>query len=99
MKTLKTLALPAILFAGGILTADAQVAYSDFLSPSFGGTTSTDGWFDLNSTNFPGYGSFGTAFNAWPAPVGSNQSGSGDALLDKLAGTSGYIASAATNAI
>lgn len=99
MKILKILALPSILLTGGILPAEAQVAYSDFLSPSFGGTTSTDGWFDLNSTNFPGYGSFGTAMNPWPAPIGSNQSGSGDALLDKLAGTSGYVASAATNAI
>jgi len=81
------------------VSVQAQVSYSDFLSPGFSGVTSTDGWFDLNSTNFPGYGTLGTTNNAWPAPIGSNQSGSGDANLDKIAGTSGYLTSASTNAI
>jgi hypothetical protein len=84
---------------GSALTAQAVGYAGDFLVPSFTGTTSTDGWYDLNSTNFPGYGNFGTTNAAWPAPLGSNQSGSGDATWVKLAGTSGYLTSAASNVL
>jgi hypothetical protein len=72
--------------------------YGDFVAPALSGSTSTDGWFNLNSTNYSGYGSFPGLTN-WPAPIAANQSGSGDATFDKVDGTSGYLASATTNAI
>jgi len=98
IPTLRHLLVGAALLIGSS-SLHAQAAYSDFLSPAFSGSTSTDGWFNLNSTTYPGYGTFGTATAAWPAPIGSDQIGSGDASLDKLAGTSGYLGGPDTNAI
>jgi hypothetical protein len=98
MKFLPTLLLSLLLPSAGF----AQVLYSDFTNPSFSGTTDTDGWFDLNSTNFPTPTyptTFPEAFNAWGIAAGSNQAGSGDAGLNKTPGTSGYFTSAATNAV
>ncbi|MCU0792969.1 MAG: hypothetical protein MUE42_09005 [Opitutaceae bacterium] len=97
--SLRTALLPAALLAFAP-AASATVSYAaDFLAPAFTGETATDGWYDLNSANFPGYGTFGTTASAWPAPIGSNQAGSGDAVWDKLAGTSGYLTSAASNVL
>ncbi len=51
------------------------------------GSTDFDGWSNdglINSAN-PGYPSFPGAA-PWPAPIGSNVSGSGDAVLNKTAG-------------
>jgi hypothetical protein len=46
------------------------------------GNTSFDGWENITLINFPGYGNFpGTT--PWPAPIGSNVFGSGDATLNK----------------
>lgn len=61
-----------------------------FLNPDFTGPNSSyDGWEGFNSANYSGYGGYpGTA--AWPAPIGSDSAGSGDATLNKVPGTSGY---------
>jgi hypothetical protein len=75
--------------------AARAVSYSEFIAPSFTGTTDTDGWFDLNTVNFGPHGSYpGT--DAWPSPLGSNQSGSGDATWDKVSGA-GYLTGASSN--
>lgn len=85
------------------LTAVAQhlhaqaPAYSDFIAPVFSGTTASSGWFNLNSSAYPGYG-FPVSNTAWPSPITANQSGSTGAVLNKTGG-SGYLASNSTNAI
>ncbi len=84
---------------GTALTAHAVSYAGDFIAPAFTGSTSTDGWYDLNTTNFGSRGSFGTTTVAWSAPLDSNQLGSGDATWDKLAGTSGYLTSASSNVL
>jgi hypothetical protein len=101
MKTTSAFRALAIIagLAGSAFTAHAVSYAGDFLAPAFTGVTATDGWYDLNSANFPGYGTFGTTNAAWPAPIGSNQAGSGDATWNKLAGTSGYLTSAASNVL
>lgn len=90
--------LPALLMIAAAPALRANYA-ADFIAPVLGGVTDTDGWYDLNNVNFPGYGTHGTALGAWPQPIGSNQSGSGDAGLDKVAGTSGYLTSATSNVL
>ena len=50
------------------------------------GTNEMDGWANINSVNFSGYGGF-PGNSAWPAPIGSNVAGSGDADLDRVAGS------------
>lgn len=50
------------------------------------GTSETDGWANINSVNFSGYGGF-PGSSAWPAPIGSNFAGSGDADLYRVAGS------------
>ncbi len=75
------------------------VSYGEFLSPTLAGATVTDGWFDLNTDNFGPHGTFGTSTAAWDSPLGSNQAGSGDALWNKLAGTSGYLTGTASNVL
>ncbi len=92
-----------ILAAGALaslFTASAHaVSYGEFLSPALTGATGTDGWFDLNTTNFGPHGTFGTTTAAWPSALDSNQTGSGDATWDKLSGTSGYLTSSASNVL
>lgn len=61
------------------------------INPGLAGNTSFDGWAGLTSANYPGYGSF-PGSTAWPAPIASNQAGSGDASFNKTAGN-GYPAS------
>lgn len=73
------------------LVATAGLATAATIDVGLSGTTSTDGWENLTATNYSGYGSFpGTG--AWPAPIGSNTAGSGDAELNKSSG-GGYLAS------
>lgn len=90
--------LPALLIVATTPALHASYATS-FISPALSGVTATDGWYDLNNVNFPGYGTHGTALSAWPQAIGSNQAGSGDAGLNKVAGTSGYLTSAASNVL
>ncbi len=98
-----TTALPcSLLVIAGVIAASPVVRASyasDFIAPALSGVTATDGWYDLNNVNFPGYGTHGTALAAWPQDIGSNQAGSGDAGLGKIAGTSGYLTSAASNVL
>ncbi len=51
-----------------------------------GGTSSFDGWNNLNTATFSGYGTF-PGNGAWPAPIGSNATGSADANLNRVAGS------------
>jgi len=60
----------------------AQIRVVDFGS----GSSGTDGWVNVNSLNFSGYGGF-PGSSAWPAPIGSNGIGSGDADLSRVAGS------------
>lgn len=54
---------------------------------NFGGASSSfDGWNNLNSATFSGYGGF-PGNNPWPAPIGSNVGGSADADLSRVAGS------------
>jgi hypothetical protein len=50
------------------------------------GSSSSDAWVNVNSANFFGYGGF-PGNSPWPAPIGSNGSGSGDADLSRVAGS------------
>ncbi|NCY21731.1 PEP-CTERM sorting domain-containing protein [bacterium] len=50
------------------------------------GISEMDGWANINSVNFSGYGGFPGSSN-WPAPIGSNVDGSGDAQLSRVAGS------------
>lgn len=59
-----------------------QIQVVDFGS----GSSGSDGWVNVNSANFSGYGGF-PGNTAWPAPIGSNKFGSGDAVLDRVAGS------------
>lgn len=54
------------------------------MNPNLGGTTSYDGWQDITSLNFRGYGNF-PGSSTWPSPIGSNAANSGDAELQRLA--------------
>lgn len=92
--------LLAIGALASVFAADAHaVSYGEFLSPALTGATGTDGWFDLNTTNFGPHGTFGTTNAAWPSVLDSNQTGSGDATWDKLPGTSGYLTGAGSNVL
>lgn len=71
-----------VVFLAGVLSGQAQIRVVNFGS----GNSSFDGWVNLNSANFSGYGSF-PGSSAWPAPIGSNASSSGDAELSRVAGS------------
>lgn len=80
------------LFVATLLTLIAVTPTASavvFLNPGFTDPNSDyDGWEGFNSANYPGYGGYpGTA--PWPAPIGSDTAGSGDATLNKVSG-SGY---------
>lgn len=81
----KTISLPLFAALCAVLTPSLSAAP---ISIPFSGNTSTDGWAELNSANYPGYGFFpGTT--GWPASIGSNTAGSGDAELGRVSGGSG----------
>jgi len=62
--------------------------WSQIRTVSFGsGTSDIDGWANLNTANFSGYGGF-PGSSAWPGPIGSNVLGSGDADLGRVSGGS-----------
>jgi hypothetical protein len=50
------------------------------------GSSGSDAWVNVNSANFSGYGGF-PGSSAWPAPIGSNGLSSGDAVLNRVAGS------------
>ena len=59
-----------------------QIQVVDFGS----GSSGSDAWVNVNSVNFSGYGGF-PGSSPWPAPIGSNGAGSGDAVLNRVAGS------------
>jgi hypothetical protein len=64
-----------------------EIGFGQIQVVSFGsGSSGTDGWVNVNSGNFSGYGGF-PGSSAWPAPIGSNGIGSGDADLSRVAGS------------
>ena len=74
-----------VLLAFLLVLLPVSSARAFFLNFQFPGVSSFDGWVDLNSDSFPGYGSYpGTS--AWPGTIGSNQASSGDAVLARVAG-------------
>ncbi len=88
MKIPHRLRCLSVVLCSGILAC--TTARADFLDASLGGDTQTDGWENLTAANNPGYGSFPGAAS-WPAPIGSNAAGSGDAEFNKISGN-GYPA-------
>jgi hypothetical protein len=50
------------------------------------GSSDSDAWVNVNAANFFGYGGF-PGNSPWPAPIGSNGTGSGDADLSRVAGS------------
>lgn len=76
---------PKLLRTLAALLATAGLATAATIDVGLTGTTSKDGWYNLTSANFTGYGSF-PGSGAWPSPIESNTPGSGDATLNKTAG-------------
>lgn len=76
--------IPASILAALFLVSCsfAQVRVVNF----GGGSSSFDGWNNLNSATFSGYGGF-PGNSPWPAPIGSNVGGSADADLNRVAGS------------
>jgi len=70
--------------AGGLVWA----ARADVMPVTFSGSgaSSFDGWVNITSANFSGYGGF-PGNNAWPNPIGSNVEASGDSELARIAGS------------
>jgi len=77
--------LPSLLTVMGVLVASAgaQIRVVNFGS----GNSSFDGWVNLNSANFPGYGGSFPGNSPWPGPIGSNASGSADSELTRVSGS------------
>lgn len=74
----------AMLIAG-FATASLNAAPID---PGLPGNTTFDGWENLTSSNYPGYGGF-PGFGPWPGPIGSNVATSADANLNRISGGAG----------
>lgn len=85
--TMKYFALTTAL----TLSCAATQTLAAISAPGLTGSMAYDEWDDLTGAAFPGYGSYFTAGNPWPAPMGSNAVGSGDAEFNKTSG-SGYAA-------
>ena len=65
----------------------AQSGFGQIQVVDFGpGNSGSDAWVNVNSVNFSGYGGF-PGSSPWPAPIGSNGAGSGDAVLNRVAGS------------
>ena len=65
----------------------AESGFGQIQVVNFGsGSSASDGWVNVNSANFSGYGGF-PGSSAWPAPIGSNGIASGDADLSRIAGS------------
>jgi hypothetical protein len=78
-------ALLVLGFAGGFV----WTARSDVMPVTFSGSgaSSFDGWANMTSANFSGYGQFPGNSN-WPQAIGSNVETSGDSELIRIAGSS-----------
>lgn len=65
-----------------------RLSWADVMPVIFsgGGSTSFDGWANINSANFSGYGGF-PGNSVWPNPIGSNIGASGDSELARVAGS------------
>lgn len=81
MKLIHVVFLAEMVLLG---CAQAQVREVKFDS----GSSVFDGWKNLNSANFSGYGSF-PGSSPWPSPIDSNTDGSEDAVLSRVAGSGG----------
>lgn len=80
--------LLALAIASLASRANAQITWSStIIDPQLQGNTQFDGWSQLNSTNFPGYGGFPGLFPAtWTTPAGSNTNSDGSLTLTLPAG-------------
>lgn len=76
------------LIVATITACGATASWAAPIDPALPGVTDYDGWADITSANYDGYGGF-PGNSDWPAPIGSNQPGSGDALLTKVNGPGG----------
>ena len=65
------------------LTAKAQIEVPQFSS----GSSAFDGWVNMNNTGFPLISGGFPGSASWNGTAGSNQSGSGDAVLGKISGS------------
>ena len=72
-----------IFWIGLVPLSHAQVSPVLFTG---GGATVFDGWENVTSLNYSGYGGF-PGGSTWPTPIGSNSSGSEDAVLLRLSGS------------
>lgn len=76
----------AASLGAGLALAIAGVANATPVDPGLAGNTQYDEWANLTGANYPGYGGGFPGAAAWPAPIGSNVAGSGDADLSKVSG-------------
>lgn len=83
--------------AAGFFSLNPSSAIAAPQAVTLGGTSQYDGWGNFNSTSMPGYGTYPGA-SAWSSgAIGSNLASSGDALLNRVAGSGSsgpYVASA-----
>jgi len=84
----------SLLLAFSLALFPCLVHAQSFLDPAFSGVTQYDGWANLNSTNFPGYGGY-PGSTPWPSPILANQVDSGDGGFNKTSGN-GYPLSVAS---
>lgn len=82
MKIHSTLLKTLLVAAALGMAANARAA---FLVISLPGSSTEDQWTGLTATNFPGYPTYTTSANLWPAPIGST-SGTGDLDFNKISG-------------
>lgn len=80
----------AVAMIGSISAVSSADPIADAapISVTLGGSTQFDGWNNITAANNPGYPGF-PGSGAWPAPIGSNVAGSGDAGLNKTANGTG----------
>jgi hypothetical protein len=76
-----------LLFLSLWIGCVAESGFGQIQVVNFGsGSSGSDAWVNVNSANFSGYGGF-PGNSPWPAPIGSNGTGSGDADLSRVAGS------------
>jgi len=79
--------LRLLLFLSLWIGCVAESGFGQIQVVNFGsGSSGSDAWVNVNSANFSGYGGF-PGNSPWPAPIGSNGTGSGDADLSRVAGS------------